>query len=146
MSWKRVGVGVGVMILKGGKVLLGRRHSDYKKASSELQGQGTWTMPGGKIDYKETFRRAACREVKEETGLMIDEENLKVIDVGDDIIDPAHFITIGLLCKKFGGDLTVKEPEKIPEWGWFNLRELPQPMFPPSERIVRTYLEWVERR
>ena len=42
----KVGVGVGVMILKNNQVLLGKRHGDPAKATSLLQGAGTWTMPG----------------------------------------------------------------------------------------------------
>ncbi len=37
----KVGVGVGVMILREGKVLLGKRHGDPAKATSLLQGAGT---------------------------------------------------------------------------------------------------------
>jgi len=45
---KKPGVGVGVIILKDSKVLLGKRHSDARKADSELHREGTWTLPGGK--------------------------------------------------------------------------------------------------
>lgn len=46
----KIGLGVGVLIMSEGKVLLGLRNPDLIKAGSELQGQGTWTMPGGKVD------------------------------------------------------------------------------------------------
>jgi len=48
---KNVGAGFGVMLLRDGKVLLGRRHDDEEKADSLLHGAGTWTMPGGKFYY-----------------------------------------------------------------------------------------------
>ena len=48
------GLGVGFMVLKDNKMLLGLRNPDKEKASSELQGQGTWTMPGGKVEFMET--------------------------------------------------------------------------------------------
>jgi len=41
---KTVGVGVGVLILKDNKILLGKRNEDPEKASSFLHGEGTWTM------------------------------------------------------------------------------------------------------
>ena len=50
---KRPRVGVGVMILKDGNILLGHRNTDAAKASSALHGEGTWTMPGGKLDFHE---------------------------------------------------------------------------------------------
>lgn len=52
---KRPGIGFGVMMLKEGRVLLGKRHEDPEKASSELSGEGTWTMPGGKLNFQESF-------------------------------------------------------------------------------------------
>ncbi|MDD4531470.1 MAG: NUDIX domain-containing protein, partial [Candidatus Pacebacteria bacterium] len=75
---KKVGVGVGVMILKEGKVLLGKRSEDPEKADSELHGEGTWTMPGGKMEFGESFEEAPVREVLEETGLVIDKKKLKL--------------------------------------------------------------------
>ncbi|KKU14935.1 MAG: hypothetical protein UX22_C0014G0002 [Candidatus Jorgensenbacteria bacterium GW2011_GWA2_45_9] len=56
---KKVGVGVGVIILKEGKLLLGKRCEDPEKAYSLLNGTGTWTMPGGKLDFGETFENGA---------------------------------------------------------------------------------------
>lgn len=74
-SDRKPGVGVGIMILKDDKVLLGRRHGDPKKASSELHGEGTWTMPGGKVHFKEKLKDVAFREVLEETGLKVDKRS-----------------------------------------------------------------------
>ena len=34
-----------------------------EKASSELHGEGTWTMPGGKMHFHEEFEDAAKREI-----------------------------------------------------------------------------------
>lgn len=75
------GVGFGVMILKEGKVLLGKRHEDPEKADSLLHGAGTWTMPGGKLHFKESFEEGAYREVLEETGIKIDPDKLKLISL-----------------------------------------------------------------
>jgi 8-oxo-dGTP diphosphatase len=75
INTKKVGAGVGVMIFSDGKILLGKRHSDPQKADSELHGEGTWTMPGGKLDFGESFEQGACREVFEETGIKLSEKN-----------------------------------------------------------------------
>lgn len=125
--------------MKDDKVLLGRRHEDAGKADSQLHGEGTWTMPGGKLDFKEKLRDAAFREVFEETGIKVDREKLSVASVTDDIVEDAHFVTIGFLCQDFEGDPEVKEPDEIVEWKWFNLNELPEPMFFPSKKIVENY-------
>jgi len=138
-SQKRPRVGVGVMVLRDNKVLLGKRHGDPKRADSELHGEKSWTMPGGKLDFKEELENAACREVFEETGVKIDKSKLEMISVTNDIVEDAHFVTIGFLCENFHGEPQVKEPDEITEWGWFSLDNLPSPVFFPSEKILQKY-------
>ena len=136
---KKVGAGFGVMLIRGGKVLLGLRHSDAAKASSALHGEGTWTMPGGKMEFGESFEAGGVREVAEETGIMLAEENLEVISLANNIVPDAHFVTIGLLCEKFSGEPKVMEPDEITEWRWFPLDALPTPVFFPSKKVLDNY-------
>ena len=134
---KKIGVGFGVMMLKSNKVLLGKRHEDPEKASSLLNGAGTWTMPGGKLEFGETFEEGAKREVLEETGITLNKMN--VICVNQDIIETAHFITIGLFSDAFSGEPKVMEPDEITEWHWFDLDNLPSPLYFPSAKVLENY-------
>ncbi len=54
-------VGVGVMILKDGKVLLGKRKGSH--------GQGEYAFPGGHLEHMESFADCAKREVADTSGL-----------------------------------------------------------------------------
>ncbi|MFA5070101.1 MAG: NUDIX domain-containing protein [Patescibacteria group bacterium] len=134
---KKVGVGFGVMLFNNGKILLGRRNADPNKADSELHLEGTWTMPGGKLEYGESFEDGAKREVYEETGLKLNE--MKVICVNSDRNEYAHFVTIGLFSDKFSGKPKVKEPDEIVEWQWFDLDNLPSPLYFPSAKVLENY-------
>lgn len=136
----RIKVGVGVMILRNNKVLLGKRHEDPSKADSELHGEGSWTMPGGGMDFGEDPEITACREVEEETGVIVEKNNLRLISVGNDKASDAHFITLGFLCEQSQGEPKVKEPDEITEWSWFSLDNLPSPLFFCSEKIIENYL------
>ncbi len=144
---KKMGTGFGVMVLRDGKVLLGQRHVDPEKADSLMNGEGTWTMPGGKLDFGESFEGGAVRELREETGIVVQESDLEVISLSNDIVPTAHFVTIGLLCKfEPGGDIyeqepQVMEPDEITQWKWFPLDELPTPLFKPSEKVLNNYKE-----
>lgn len=138
---KKAGIGVGVMILKDGRVLLGKRNDDPEKADSELHGEGTWTMPGGKMEFGESFEEAAIREVLEETGLVIDKENLRLISISNDKTKDAQFVTLGFLCENISGEPKVMEPEEIVEWKWFELAKYPLNMFFPSEKILNNYFD-----
>ncbi len=136
---KRVGVGFGVMLLRENKVLLGKRHNDPEKASSLLHGEGTWTLPGGKLDFGESFEDGAYREVLEETGIKINKEKLQFVSISNDVVEDAHFVTLGFLCREFEGDPKVMEPDEITEWRWFALDSLPSPLFFPSEKVLKNY-------
>ena len=138
---KKVGVGFGVMILKDNKVLLGKRHEDPNKADSELHGGGTWTMPGGKIHFGETFEEAVVREVMEETGIKINQDKLKFISLTNDRVSDAHFVTVGFLCRDFKGEAKVMEPDEITKWQWFDLNNLPEKIFFPSAKVLKNYLD-----
>ena len=134
---KNIGVGVGIMIMKNNKVLLGKRYGDPQKASSLLDGAGTWTFPGGKVDFGETFEDAAIRETKEECGITL--TNVKVICLNNDLVDGAHFVTIGLFSDDFSGSLQVLEPDKITCWDWFDLDKLPEPLYFPTKNLLNNY-------
>ena len=56
-------VGVGAVVIKGGKVLLVKRGVDPKK--------GLWAIPGGSLKLGETLQEGAEREIMEETGITI---------------------------------------------------------------------------
>jgi 8-oxo-dGTP diphosphatase len=132
-------VGTGVLILNDkNQVLLGLRHEDKDKADSELHGEGTWTMPGGKLDWQETPRSGAIREMKEETGLS--GKNLELISVTNDAVVDHHFITIGFKCTEFEGEAQVLEPDEITEWKWYDLDSLPDKIFFPSKKLLDNYL------
>lgn len=138
---KRVGAGVGALIKKGDMFLLGHRHDDPDKANSALHGEGTWTMPGGRLEFGETFEDGIKREVLEETGMRLN--NVKVICVSNERVSDAHFVTVGLMCEDFTGEPKIVEPEEITEWKWFPLDNPPSPMFFPSEKVLKNFKEGV---
>ncbi len=138
METRKPGVGVGVMLInKKGDVLLGRRHHDPAKADSALHGEGTWTFPGGKLDFGESVFSGAARELMEETGMAA--KGLELFSVGNEIRHDVHFITLGFLSRDFTGEPKVREPDEITEWRWFPLNQLPEPMFPPARKMVENY-------
>jgi 8-oxo-dGTP diphosphatase len=137
---KKVGVGFGVMLLRDGKILLGKRHDDPEKASSLMHGEGTWTMPGGKLDFGESFEAGAARELKEETSIEVTRKDFRVICLMNNRLPDVHFVTVGMLCENFSGEAKVMEPDQITEWQWFPLDHLPSPIFFLSEEIIKNYL------
>jgi ADP-ribose pyrophosphatase YjhB (NUDIX family) len=137
---KKVGAGFGVIIVNAeGKVLLGRRHPDPDKADSAFRSAGEWSLPGGKLDWGESFEDGAIREVKEETDLDI--QNPKVISVHNCKNEHAQFMTVGLVAGSYTGEPKVMEPDEMTEWDWFSFDDLPQPRYFPSFEVIENYLK-----
>ena len=135
------GIGVGIMILKDNKILLGLRNPDKVKASSELQGQGTWTMPGGKVEFMEKLIDAAKRELEEETSLIANK--LDLLCISDDMTDTAHYVTVGFIVREYKGEVKTMEPETILEWKWFSLDNLQENLYNPSKKCIDKYKEGI---
>lgn len=130
-------VGLGIMLLKDNKVLLGHRVSNGKDTGGIFE-PDSWCLPGGKQEYDETIFEGAKREVKEETNLDIDD--LVVFNAMDDIQPNKHFVTIQIIARKYSGELKVMEPTKQDEWKWFDLDDLPDNVYSPSKKFIDAYL------
>jgi len=135
----KIGVGFGVILYKEGKILLGLRNSDALKADSALHGEGTWSLPGGKLDYMECFIDGVKREVQEETGLLLNLDKVKLVRLGSDKAKEAHFVTAGFFCDSFSGIEKTMEPDEIVRWDWFDLDNIPPVMYKPSLKVIQAW-------
>ncbi len=132
-----VRVGIGVMILKDNKVLLGHRLSKRKDTGGIQEGD-CWSLPGGKQEMFETMFEGAKREIKEETNLDIDD--LELFGASDDIATDRHFVTLQVIAKSSSEELTAMEPEKEDKWEWFSLDALPENIYTPSKKFIDDYI------
>jgi len=140
MKEKHIGAGCGVIVLnKKGQILMGKRNEDEKLADSEMHEEGTWTLPGGNIEYGEKFYEAGIREAKEETNL--DVSDLEVFCVQTDMNEYAHYVSVGMIAKKYSGTLKVNEPDEITEWKWFDLDKIPKKIFSASKKTIQCFLK-----
>jgi 8-oxo-dGTP diphosphatase len=136
---KKIGAGIGIILEKDGKILLGKRHPDPVKAGSAFLSAGEWCLPGGKLEWGESFEEGAIRETLEETGITIHDP--KVISVHSCKNEHAHFVTVGLKATSWKGEARVTEPDEITEWQWFPLDDLPHPRYFPSFMVIDAYLQ-----
>jgi len=121
---------VGVLVVDGGRVLLGRRGGS--------PGGGKWALPSGYIDYEEDFLTTATREAKEETGL--DVEVRSIINVVSSFVSPRfHFLGIYVVAQVTGGELAAGDD--LEEVGWFPLEgPLPEMGFQEDVDVIEWYL------
>jgi len=129
MIMKRPCVGVGVVVIKGGKVLLGKRKNAH--------GEGSWCFPGGHLEFNESVEECAVREVREETGIEI--KNLRLGPFTNDVFEKEakHYVTLFVIAEYASGKAKVMEPEKCEKWAWFEWNSLPEPLFLPIQNLLK---------
>ncbi len=128
----KIRVGLGVMIFRDGKILFGKRKSSH--------GVGEWALPGGHLEYMESFEDCIRRETREECGIEI--KNIKFQFLGN-VQDyaPKHYVQIGFIADWESGEEKTLEPDKIGEWKWFSLSDLPEPIFSASKLPIEAFLK-----
>ena len=130
-------IGVGVIVQRDGRVLLGRRRSDS-------HGDGVWQFPGGHLEWGETVEVCALREVREETGL-----DVRITGQGpytNDFFAAAtglasadkHYVTLFVLAASDTGEPQRLEPDKCEEWRWCAWDALPAPLFLPIVHLLES--------
>lgn len=96
---------------------------------------GTWSPPGGKIEYGEDFFDSASRETFEECGIEVGKA--EVMGVTSDVYprEKRHYISVHLKAVKYRGQAKLREPEKFADLKWFNLDDLPKKLFPANRHF-----------
>lgn len=104
-------VGIGAVVVEAGSVLLVRRGREPLK--------GHWSLPGGLLEIGESLSAGVVREVREETGLMV--EPLELIELLDRIHRDGdrvryHYVIADYLCRVMGGELKAASDADDVRW------------------------------
>jgi 8-oxo-dGTP diphosphatase len=103
---------VGALILDGALILLVERGGEPLK--------GWWSLPGGVLECGETLKQAVVREIREETGLII--EPGAIVEIFERIMRDSdgrteyHYVLVDFLCKIMGGVLAANDDVARVEW------------------------------
>src|SRR5688572_1692822 len=109
---KAPAVGVACIVTSAGRVLLIRRQRSH--------GAGSWSTPGGHLDFGESLAECAVRETEEETGVRV--SHVEFVAVTNDVFDDAgkHYITVWMRGEAVGGDAEVRDSAEVAEVAWFS--------------------------
>ena len=123
--------GIGVIVLKEEKILLGKRLGSH--------GQGQFSLPGGHLEHLESFETCARREVMEETGLEI--KDIRFVSLSNiRAFAPKHYVNISFVSQWQSGTPEVREPDKCHGWDWYDFSALPSPLFLPTKLALHNFL------
>ena len=126
---KEVRVGVGVIIFRNNRILLGERIGAH--------GAHTWATPGGHLEMGESIEDCARRETLEETGLEVGA--ITKLGFTNDIFEAEekHYITLFVVASCEDGEPEIRESDKCLQWQWCALDDLPQPLFLPLINLLQ---------
>lgn len=116
-----IGVGVGGLILdEDNRIFIAQRGPLAKNE------QGKWEIPGGSVEFGETFSEALIREIREEIGVVVEVGEL--LQLSDHLLpdEQQHWISPSFFCKIVQGEPKIMEPGKTIDFGWFTLEEAEQ--------------------
>lgn len=113
-------VGIGMLVLRDGKVLLGKRKGAH--------GEGEYAGLGGHLEFGESIEDCARREAMEEAGIEI--KNIRLLCISNiKKYQDKHYIDIGLAVDWAGSEPKVMEKDRNEGWNWYDLDNLPSPLF-----------------
>ncbi len=122
-------VGVGVMIVREGRVLLARRVSGQRP--------GWWGWIGGKLEFGESLQECAKREAREEAGVAV--TNLRLLCISSILVEDQHWIDVEFLGDIASGEPRAAAPDELIGWAWYPVDDLPSPIFEPAELALKSY-------
>ncbi len=117
-----------VILEREGQILLIRR-------SNTGFADGLYTLPSGKVEFGESFTKAAIRETFEEVNVKI--SKIKSTHLISEKRENEEWIHHFFLAKEWSGEIKNMEPHKCDEIQWFNINDLPENTLP----FVKSALE-----
>ena len=138
---------VGIVLIKNGSIFAGQR-LDYKS--------NAWQMPQGGIEDNESPRRAAVRELKEETGIkkkyikiILESKNWINYDLPKELIpklwngkfvgQSQKWYAMEFLGSDSDIDINTKNPE-FSKWQWMTKNKLLDNIVPFKKRVYENIL------
>jgi 8-oxo-dGTP diphosphatase len=119
-------VGMGVLVLRGDMLLLGKRRGAH--------GEGFYAAPGGHIEWGESLAETARREVREECGLEV--QDIRLLAVATYMWGQKHYVDVDVVCQAPQGEARNMEPQNCDGWAWYTLNDLPAPLFIVTENMI----------
>lgn len=128
--------GYAIVLLRQGDTIL-----FLKRSQNESFAPGHYHLVGGRLEKNETFRQALVRELHEEVGVTVNQDDLKFVHIFYKDGSLSEFVACVFECTTWQGDVFNKEPQKHSDLVWAPLSALPQPILPTHQRVLEAIKE-----
>lgn len=126
-------VGVGIIVIKKAN---GKSYVMLHQRKGSL-GKHYWGSGGGHLEVGESLMDGALRELAEEAGDAVVVGNVQFLGVVNFTeMQPKHYVDVSFLAEWVSGEPTNNSPKETTDWQWFDLDDLPEPLFPPIEKYL----------
>lgn len=96
-----------------------------------------WVLPGGRLEYGETFHECAVRELKEETGLEVSVERFLFMSEAIAPDRSRHIVNVYLKAKVIGGTMKIGNEPVLAGVDFVPVANLDKmTLFPPIGQIL----------
>ncbi|MFE2629186.1 NUDIX domain-containing protein [Streptomyces sp. NPDC059374] len=120
-------IGVGAVLLGPRGLLLGRHR------------RGTLELPGGTVEPGESLQETVVRELAEETGLVADPADVRLLGTLVDRVGGVVRMTVGAVVTAWRGTPADQPDESVGDWRWWPLDALPPGLFECSAQILTAW-------
>ncbi|MFG1811138.1 NUDIX domain-containing protein [Streptomyces sp. NPDC049040] len=106
-------------------------------------GHGLWDLPVGKSDPGEPVTVTAARELREETGLVVRPETLRLVHLVHGawgVESPNGYLTVVFAADEWAGEPENREPAKHAQVCWTPIDALPEGFVPSTGAALSAYL------
>lgn len=124
-------VAVHLFLVKEDKIVLLRRYNTGYE-------DGNYSVIAGHVDGNEDLKSAMIREAKEEAGIAISPNDLKIVGAMHRKSEDER-VDFFLAASVWQGQLKNMEPNKCDDLSWFEINRLPNNMVPYVKKAIENY-------
>jgi len=126
------------------KILLKARlivedHGKILLLKQTIQNGGKFTLIGGTVEDYEFARKALIRESFEESGVVVDAEDLQLVHTLHKKKDEITRIVLYFKAIKWVGKIKSGEPKKFIKVDWYSIDDLPKGMSATVRHALKHY-------
>jgi len=126
---------VHLFLIRENKILLLRRYNTGFQ-------DGNYSVIAGHLDGNESATNAMLRETQEESGIIIDTNDLRLVHAMHRKSEHER-IDLFFTATNYQGEVQNMEPNKCDDLSWYPINNLPNNMVPYVRKAIENYFEGI---